>query len=77
MVGKRWDSRDNVFQLDPYTKIDIGTMVSVPGGFSFGIHVDNLTDSEGLTEGDPRDPTAGNGHPIFGQSFKFSVTYDF
>ena len=77
MVGKRWDSRDNVFQLDGYTKIDVGAIVSVSGGLSFAIHVDNLTDSEGLTEGDPRDPLAANGRPIFGRSIKFSVTHDF
>jgi len=77
MVGKRWDSRDNVFQLDGYTKIDMGLIILAPGGLSFGIHGNNLTDSEGLTEGDPRDPTAANGRPIFGRSFKFSVSYDF
>jgi outer membrane cobalamin receptor len=76
-VGKRWDSRGNVFQLDGYTKIDVGAVVSAPAGLSFGIHVDNLTDSEGLTEGDPRDPTAANGRPIFGRSVKLSVTHDF
>jgi outer membrane receptor protein involved in Fe transport len=76
-VGKRWDSRDNVFELDGYTKIDVGAVVSAPGGLSFGIHGDNLNNSEGLTEGDPRDPTIGNGRPIFGRSVKFSVGYDF
>ncbi|MFQ6675081.1 MAG: TonB-dependent receptor [Fidelibacterota bacterium] len=76
-VGKRWDSRDNVFQLDGYTKIDAGAIVSAGRGLSFGIHADNLTDSEGLTEGDPRDPTAANGRPIFGRSIKLSVTQDF
>ncbi|MDW7681483.1 MAG: TonB-dependent receptor, partial [bacterium] len=77
MVGKRWDSRDNVFQLDGYSKIDLGAVFSVPGGFLFGIHADNLTNSEGLTEGDPRDPASANGRPIFGRSIKFSVTHDF
>lgn len=76
-VGKRWDSRDNVFQLDSYTKIDVGAVVSVPGGLFFEFHGDNLNDSDGLTEGDPRDPTAANGRPIFGRSFKFSVGYEF
>lgn len=76
-VGKRWDSRSNVFQLDGYTKIDGGVVVAAPGGLSFGVHMDNMTDSEGLTEGDPRDPTAANGRPIFGQSVKLSVTQDF
>ena len=76
-VGKRWDSRGNVFQLDGYTKIDVGAVISAPGGLSFGVHMDNVTDSEGLTEGDPRDPTAANGRPIFGRSIKLSVTQDF
>jgi outer membrane receptor protein involved in Fe transport len=76
-VGKRWDSRANVFELDGYTKIDLGAVVSAPGGLSFGIHGDNLNNSEGLTEGDPRDPTAANGRPIFGRSVRFSVGYDF
>ncbi|HDQ00071.1 MAG TPA: TonB-dependent receptor [bacterium] len=77
MVGKRWDSRDNVFQLDGYTKLDLGALVAIPGGLLFGIHADNLTNSEGLTEGDPRDPASANGRPIFGRSFKLSVTHDF
>lgn len=77
MSGKRWDSRSNVFQLDGYTKIDAGAIIATPSGVSFGIHADNLTDSEGLTEGDPRDPSSANGRPIFGRSIKVSVTYDF
>jgi outer membrane receptor protein involved in Fe transport len=76
-VGKRWDSRTNVFELDSYTKIDLGIMLVTPGRLLFNIHADNLNDSEGLTEGDPRDPAAANGRPIFGRSVKFSVSYDF
>ncbi len=77
MVGKRWDSRSNVFQLDSYSKLDLGFSLSTGGGLAFGLHIDNLTDSEGLTEGDPRDPTAANGRPIFGRSIKISVAQDF
>lgn len=76
-VGQRWDSRNNVFQLDSYTKIDLGLLLLAPGGLSFNIHADNLNDSDGLTEGDPRDPLAANGRPIFGRSVEFSVSYDF
>ncbi|MBC8186383.1 TonB-dependent receptor [candidate division KSB1 bacterium] len=76
-AGKRWDSIMNVYQLDSYTKIDAGVVVSTPGGMSFGIHADNLTDCEGLTEGDPRDPASANGRPLFGRSIKFSITHDF
>ena len=76
-AGKRWDTVGNVYQLDAYTKIDAGVVVSTPGGMSFGIHADNLTDCEGLTEGDPRDPASANGRPLFGRSIKFSITHDF
>lgn len=76
-VGKRWDSRGNVFQLNGYTKLDLGIIVNAPGGMSFNVHGDNLTDSDGLTEGDPRDPSTANGRPIFGRSVKFAVGYDF
>jgi iron complex outermembrane receptor protein len=75
--GKRWDGRNNDFQLDGYTTVDVGAIVSAPGGLSFGFHGNNLNDSHGLTEGDPRDPSSAVGRPIFGRSFKFSVAYDF
>ncbi len=76
-VGDRWDGRGNDFQLDGYTKIDAGVNVTTQSGMIFSCHIDNLTDSEGLTEGDPRDPASANGRPIFGRSIKFSVAYDF
>jgi len=81
-VGERFIDRNNFVddtenKLDSYTKIDIGAIVTAPGGLSFGIHGDNINDSDGLTEGDPRNPAAPNGRPIFGRSVNFSVAYDF
>ena len=76
-VGKRWDSRENVFQLDSFTKLDLGVSVSTMSGITFNVSGDNLGDSHGLTEGDPRDPSAANGRPILGRSFRFSVQVDF
>ncbi|MEJ2054721.1 MAG: TonB-dependent receptor [Calditrichaceae bacterium] len=76
-VGKRWDSRDNVFQLDSYVKLDGGLMLTTPGNITFSVHVDNITDKHALTEGDPRDPASANGRPIFGRSVKFSTAVDF
>ena len=38
---------------------------------------DNVTDEQGLTEGDPRNPDAPNGRFIMPQSFRFSVGYEF
>lgn len=76
-VGKRWSSRNNTYQLDGYTTIDAGINIATPQNMSFRIHVNNLTDSDGLTEGDPRDPATANGRPIFGRSIGLSATYDF
>jgi iron complex outermembrane recepter protein len=75
-VGDRWDSRDNVFKLDSYSKLDLGLNVATSGGITFNVSGDNLADDDGLTEGDPRDPTSKNGRPIFGRSFRFSVGVD-
>lgn len=76
-IGKRYSDRTNEIQLDGYTKFDAGVLISPPGGLTFGVHGDNLNDSDGLTEGDPRNPDAPNGRPIFGRSINFSVAYDF
>ena len=76
-IGKRWDSRDNNFQLDSFTKLDLGVSVATTSGITFNVSGDNLGDSHGLTEGDPRDPSAANGRPILGRSVRFSVAVDF
>ncbi|MEW6702852.1 MAG: TonB-dependent receptor [Bacteroidota bacterium] len=76
-VGNRWNDRDNSYELDPYSKIDAGIELKTGGGLSFNLIGDNLSDSKGLTEGDPRDPNAKNGRPIFGRSVKFSVVVNF
>jgi iron complex outermembrane recepter protein len=76
-VGKRWDDRDNAYQLDAFTTLALGASVSTSSGITFEASADNLTDSHGLTEGDPRDPTAKNGRPILGRSFRFAVGVNF
>ena len=75
-VGKRWNDRDNSYQLDAYSKLDLGLTISTSGGLTFNASADNLNDSDGLTEGDPRDPNAKNGRPIFGRSFRFSIAVE-
>jgi iron complex outermembrane recepter protein len=76
-VGDRFGDNANTVELEAYEKVDVGVLVNTSGGLFFQIHGDNVTDSEGITEGDPRDPTAPNGRPIFGPSVVFSVGYDF
>jgi iron complex outermembrane recepter protein len=76
-VGKRWDDRDNAFQLDAFTKLDLGVNVATNSGITFNLSGDNLADSHGLTEGDPRDPSSSNGRPILGRSIKFAIGVNF
>ncbi len=76
-VGDRFGDNGNTVDLPSYEKIDLGVIVNTDSGLFFQIHGDNITDSDGITEGDPRNPTAPNGRPIFGSSVKFTVGYDF
>lgn len=76
-VGDRFGDNANTVDLPSYQKLDLGVLVNHDSGLFFQIHADNLNDSHGITEGDPRNPTAPNGRPIFGRSVVFSVGYDF
>lgn len=76
-VGSRYSNNANTVKLDSYTKVDAGVKVTTPWNITGELHADNLFDSHGLTEGDPRNPTSPNGRPILGRSFKFSLGYAF
>lgn len=76
-VGSRFSDNTNTVELDSYEKIDLGAIIQWEGGLFVQVHGDNINDSDGITEGDPRNPTAPNGRPIFGRSVMFSVGYDF
>lgn len=77
IVGDRFSQNANDVTLDSYTKVDLGVTFNTPFGLFAQIHADNLTDSKGLTEGDPRISGANNGRAILARSFKFSLGYDF
>ena len=76
-VGARWNDRSNLYQLDPFTIIDLGVEVSTSSGLTFNLSSDNLNNSHGLTEGDPRNPITKNGRPILGRSIRFSIGVNF
>jgi len=76
-VGARWNDRSNLYQLAPFTKIDLGVEVSTSSGLTFNLSSDNLNNSHGLTEGDPRNPITKNGRPILGRSIRFSIGINF
>ena len=67
----------NTVKLPSYQKFDLGVVLYHDSGFFFQLHGDNVNDTDGITEGDPRNPSAPNGRPIFGTSWRFSVGYDF
>ncbi len=76
-ISDRWGDNANTVRLDSYEKIDLGVTARFGDGLFLQVHGDNITDSDGITEGDPRNPAAPNGRPIFGRSVMFSLGYDF
>lgn len=77
LVGDRFSDLANSVTLNGYTKVDVGLKINSPWGIFGQIHADNLLDSHGLTEGDPRVAASANGRPILGRSIRFSIGYDF
>jgi len=75
-VGERYSDSGNITTLPAYTKVDLGTTLTI-NDLSVQLAVDNLTDEEGATEGDPRDPLAANVRYILPRNIRLSVGYDF
>ncbi|TXG82552.1 MAG: TonB-dependent receptor [Sphingomonadales bacterium] len=81
-LGDRFEDQQNLQPLPSYTKLDLGLSVDVGDHFTFQVTGDNLTDSHGLTEGNPR-LLGGQGsgvilaRPILGRSVSFSAAYKF
>lgn len=84
--GKRYVDVANAVVLPSYVKIDINAQVKVNSKISlFGI-IDNVNNSLGLTEGNPRQGEVRNAdygatsfiaRPLIGRSFKVSLRYKF
>ena len=76
-VDDRFGDLANTVDLPSYEKVDLGVLLRSESGIFFQLHGDNIGDNHGITEGDPRNPASPNGRPILGQSWKFSIGYDF
>ncbi|MGH8262065.1 MAG: TonB-dependent receptor domain-containing protein, partial [Steroidobacteraceae bacterium] len=76
-VGDRFADNANTVVLDGYEKVDVGAIARINGAFKLQLAVDNLTDKQALTEGDPRNPASPNGRFILPRSVVISVGYDF
>lgn len=81
-VGKRYQDFVNTSVLPAYTTLDLGATVQLSRVMRFDLALTNLTNSDGLTEGNARAPVgnalvASNatvGRPIFGRGFTTSVS---
>lgn len=78
-VDDRFGDQANDQDLPSFTKLDLGVLLNQGENWTYQLVIDNATDDEGLTEGDPR-VTAGvasNARPILGRSIKASIQYNF
>lgn len=77
LVSDRYGDSANTNNLGSYTKVDFGVQVNVDQ-VNIQLAVDNLTDEQALTEGDPRSAGASaNGRYILPRNVKLSVGYKF
>jgi len=76
-VDDRFSDPANIQTLDSYEKFDLGVIINATDKLSFQLAVDNVTDDDGLTEGDPRATFAANARTILPRSTKFSIGYEF
>ncbi|WP_032096400.1 MULTISPECIES: TonB-dependent receptor [unclassified Alteromonas] len=76
-VDDRFGNNENTVVLEGYEKIDVGMTLDPTESLRLQLSVDNLTDEQGITEGDPRNPEAPNGRFIMPRSVRFSVSYLF
>jgi outer membrane receptor protein involved in Fe transport len=76
-VDDRFGNNENTVTLDGYEKVDLGLILEPMEGIKLQLAIDNLTDEQGITEGDPRNADAPNGRYIMPRTTRFSVSYAF
>lgn len=74
-VDDRWGNNENTVTLAGYEKVDVGLIYEPTEQVKIQFAIDNLTDEQGITEGDPRNADAPNGRYIMPRSLKLSVSY--
>ncbi|GAB4182966.1 MAG: TonB-dependent receptor [Wenzhouxiangellaceae bacterium] len=84
-VDDRFVDAANTTVLPSYTVLNAGVIFDLRNGLSLGIVGHNLTNEEGITEGNPRSGQITGqgvgdvqfGRPIFGRNFNFTLSYAF
>jgi len=77
IVGDRFGDNGNTNELGSFVEVSAGFIVAHESGFFVQLSADNLFDSEGFTEADPRTPSANNARPLLGRAVRLSVGFDF
>lgn len=84
--GKRFADVANQIKLPRYETLDLDGQFNETDHLAFNVNIDNVTNSIGLTEGNPRAGTITNtevgqavyiARSIFGRTYRASVTYRF
>jgi len=76
-VGDRFANNENTVTLPGYEKVDLGVMLNLSDEVQVQLSVNNVTDEDALTEGDPRDSLSSNGRYILPRTVDLSVSYQF
>jgi outer membrane receptor protein involved in Fe transport len=83
-VGRRFANDANTIELPAFDKLDASVQLDLKHQWQLVLSGDNLTDSAGLTEGNPRtdlsDPAANDyymARPLFGRSFHAALSKSF
>lgn len=84
-LGKRFSDLANSIKLPAYGTLDAGVSIYLTEQLTLSANAANLTNSIGLTEGNPRSGFTENpgvsdfffARPILGRNVIFSLTYDF
>ena len=81
-VGERYSDIANQFALPAYQTWDLLAEYMLTEQLSAQLEVKNLTNTLGLTEGNPRDDLSHQeplfyGRPIFGRTIKVALSYQF
>lgn len=82
-MGKRFVDYSNHTELPAFTTIDLSVSAQLTEKIDLRLNAQNLTNTNGITEGNPRTDTVGGqetsdvnyGRPIFGAIYKMSLTY--
>ncbi|WBO21042.1 TonB-dependent receptor [Sphingomonas abietis] len=84
--GKRFSDVANQIKLPSYTTLDLDAQFDVTKRLELNLYVDNVTNTIGLTEGNPRAGTIDNSEAgaatylarsIFGRSVRGAISYKF